>query len=82
MRRVLAEINLTNMPAGSEHDVDESDPWIFGLIAGGFLSVLDHRASVPCYCCDPPSFWESEAGRDSHAAIEHEGVEGCDGSGR
>lgn len=81
-RRVRAEINLPNMPAGSEHDVDEDDEWIRSLISGGFLSLMDRRSPVPCYCCDPPSFWETSDGRDVHASLEHPGEWGCDGRSR
>ena len=77
--RVRAEINLPYMPAGTEHDVDMSDPWIAALVDGGLLSQLDRPLPVFCYCCDPPTGWDTADGRDVHVSIVHEGVGGCDG---
>lgn len=81
MRRVRAEINLPGMQAGTEHDVDETEPQTAAMISEGLLSLLEHRSRVPCFCCEPPTFWDTEDGRAIHFDLDHPGEAGCDGQG-
>lgn len=44
MIRVRSTINLQGMPIGQEARVDETDPYIAGLIAAAYLVPVDDEA--------------------------------------
>lgn len=81
MIRVRAEINLSEMPAGTEHDVDETDEWVAAQIKGGLLSPVHRPDPIFCLDCSPPQFFDSEDGLAAHKLIGfHQGVEERDGA--